>query len=85
MKLRTVFLICVLLVVGIVGVAFYRFFRVVHQTARVEVGPFTIQADAATGKTFNVNYGLVDSTNVAYSIWFQGRPIQAPGQLESNT
>lgn len=85
MKLLTIFLIFLALAVGIAGVAFYRFFRVVRQTAKVEVGPFTIQADAATGKTFNVNYGLVDSTNVAYSIWFQGRPIQAPEQLESNT
>lgn len=85
MKLVAIISIVLLLVAGLAGIALYRFFRVVRQTERVEVGPFTIQADAATGKTFNINFGLVDSTTVAYSIWFDEQPIRAPEQLESNS
>lgn len=77
----------VLMVLGLtaVGFVYYRLNRVVRVSKQIPIGPFVIQADAATGKTFNINYGIVDSTSVAYSIWHDGQLIQPPGQLQSNT
>lgn len=74
-----------IVVISLLGYAYYWLNHVVRQTKKVEVGPFTIQADAATAKTFNINYGFVDGTSVAYSIWYGGKPIQPPERLESNT
>ncbi len=83
--LAVVAVVFLIVVVSLVGYTYYWLNHVVRQTKKVEVGPFTIQADAATGKNFNINYGFVDATSVAYSIWYQGKPVQPPGQLESNT
>lgn len=79
--------IAVLMVLGlsVMGFVYYRLNRVVRVSKQIPIGPFVIQADAATGKTFNINYGIVDSTSVAYSIWHNGQAIQPPGQLQSNT
>lgn len=85
MKPFVVLLVGLLVLVGAVMLLLYNYFRVVKQTENVKVGPFTIRADAETRKTWNINYGLVDSTSVAYSIWFDGKPIQPPDALQSNT
>lgn len=79
--------ITVLMVLGLsaIGFVYYRLNRVVRVSKQIPIGPFVIQADAATGKTFNINYGIVDSTSVAYSIWHDGKVIQPPGRLQSNT
>ncbi len=73
------------LALSALGLVYYRLNRVVRVSKQIPIGPFVIQADAATGKTFNINYGIVDSTSVAYSIWYDGKVIQPPGQLQSNT
>lgn len=48
-------------------------------------GPFTIKAIATTGKAYNLNYGIVKQTDIAYSIFYEGQPIRFPGKLENNT
>jgi hypothetical protein len=63
----------------------YRLNRVVTSSKQTQYGPFTIRADASTGKTFNVNYGIVDQTTVRYSIWFNDKPIRFPDNLQTNT
>ncbi|MFN7873855.1 MAG: hypothetical protein ACK5PB_00960 [Pirellula sp.] len=85
MKPIVVVVVGLLVVVGIVTLLTYNYFRVIKQTERFNVGPFTIRADAVTGKTWNINYGLVDSTSIAYSIWFDDKPIAPPDTLETNT
>lgn len=85
MKPIVVVVVALLVFVGVVMLLIYNYFRVTKQTQNVIVGPFTIRADAATGKTWNINYGLVDSTSIAYSIWFDGKPIAPPDALEANT
>ena len=48
-------------------------------------GPFTIKAIATTSKAYNLNYGIVKQTNIAYSIFYEGQPVRFPGKLETNT
>ena len=48
-------------------------------------GPFIIRAEAISGKTYNINYGMVSQTNVSYSIWFEGKPVEFPSALQTNT
>ncbi len=48
-------------------------------------GPFTIKAVATTRDAYNMNYGRIKQTDVAYSIFYEGKPIRFPGKLEINT
>ena len=48
-------------------------------------GPFVIRADAITGKSYNINYGMSKQTNISYSIWFEGKPVVFPSALQTNT
>ena len=48
-------------------------------------GPFVIRANAITGKVYNINYGMTTQTNVSYSIWFEGKPVEFPSALQTNT
>ena len=48
-------------------------------------GPFTIKAVATTRTAYNMNYGKVKQTDVAYSIFYEGKAVQFPGRLETNT
>ena len=48
-------------------------------------GPFIIRAEAISGKTYNINYGMVSQTNVSYSIWYEGKPVEFPSALQTNT
>lgn len=48
-------------------------------------GPFIIKAVATTRAAYNMNYGKVKQTDVAYSIFYEGKPIRFPGKLENNT
>ena len=59
--------------------------RVFQVTKEIQYGPFVIRAVSSTGKTFNMNYGMVNSTVVRYSIWHEGKPIEFPGALQTNT
>jgi hypothetical protein len=48
-------------------------------------GPFTIKAVVNSGYGFNLNHGYVKQTDVAYSIFYEGKAIQFPKKLETNT
>jgi hypothetical protein len=50
-----------------------------------EYGPFVVRAEARTGRTFNMNYGMVRQTSVYYSILYEGQPLAFPAALQSNT
>lgn len=58
-------------------------------TSRVEkentYGPFIIRASASTSKQFNMNYGMVNQTSVAYTILHNGKAVPFPAALQSNT
>lgn len=51
----------------------------------IQYGPFTIKVSASTSKSFNMNYGMVDHTNVAYAVFHGGKPVSFPGALQNNT
>lgn len=51
----------------------------------IQYGPFTVRVTATTGKSFNMNYGMVKQTSVAYSVLYQGKPVVFPGALQNNT
>ncbi|MEZ4827751.1 MAG: hypothetical protein R3C61_15925 [Bacteroidia bacterium] len=44
----------------------------------IPYGPFTIKITAKTGKTFNMNYGMVRYTNVAYGVYYDNQPVVFP-------
>jgi hypothetical protein len=48
-------------------------------------GPFVIRVNAITGKTYNINYGMSKVTHIGYSIWFEGKPVEFPAALQTNT
>lgn len=79
----------ILIILAILVAAILAFFWWVNRTTRVvketNYGPFTIRATAITGKTWNINYGLVDRTAVGYSIWHGGKPVVFPAELQTNT
>jgi hypothetical protein len=83
--LLAIFFATVFVIVAVFAFFIYRLNRVVTSVKQTQYGPFTIRADASTGKTLNVNYGIVDQTTVRYSIWFAGKPIQFPDNLQTNT
>ena len=56
--------------------------RVEKETA---YGSFTIRATATTSKQFNLNYGMVDQTSVAYTVLHDGKPVPFPDALQNNT
>jgi hypothetical protein len=47
-------------------------------------GPFTIRKVIRTGKSFNMNYGMVEGSATAYEVLYNGKAISA-GDLEANT
>src|SRR6187402_329338 len=48
-------------------------------------GPFVIRVNAISGKTYNINSGMSTQTNVSYSIWYEGKPVEFPSALQTNT
>ncbi len=48
-------------------------------------GPFTIKAVVNSGYGFNLNHGYIKQTDVVYSIFYEGKAIQFPKKLETNT
>ncbi len=56
-----------------------------NHSADIQYGPFTVRVSAQTGKTFNMNAGMVNYTNVACSILYKGEPVVFPGALQNNT
>ena len=50
-----------------------------------QYGPFTIRAQSHQGKTFNMNTGMVKYTRVRYFIRYEGKTIEFPGTLQTNT
>jgi len=62
-------------------------FRKAHRDIEKEItyGPFTIIAKATSSRQYNMNYGMVNRTDVAYSLMFNGKPVQFPGSLQNNT
>jgi hypothetical protein len=49
------------------------------------LGPFTIETITRTGKTWNMNYGRVDYTDVSYNVKYKDQPLQFEQGLETNT
>lgn len=78
-----------LLIAAVLALAAYLLIRSYNGVRIVEkdtaYGPFTIRATATTAKQFNVNYGMVDQTYVAYSIWYNDKPVNLPDALQTNT
>jgi len=77
-----------LITIGIL--LFYILRRVTHGSSgsmqkEINYGPFVIRAEASTGKSFNLNYGMTEHTNVRYSIWYEGKPVPFPSSLQNNT
>lgn len=51
----------------------------------ITYGPFIIRAEASTSKTYNINYGMTNQTSIRYSIWHEGKAIEFPSSLQTNT
>ncbi len=82
--MKILLILLALFLVGIAAVAYW-LNRVITVTRETPYGPFVVRSEAQTGKTFNINYGMVDQTVVRYSIWFEGKSVAFPGSLQTNT
>ncbi len=51
----------------------------------ISYGPFIIRAKVSSGRQIDINYGMVNRTHVAYSILYQGKPIEFSSGLQNNT
>ncbi|MEK7253178.1 MAG: hypothetical protein AAB316_00405 [Bacteroidota bacterium] len=80
-----IILLILCLIAAAIAICIYWLNRVSTVSKETQYGPFVIRANAATGKTFNINYGMVNSTRVSYSIWYDGKPVEFPGSLQTNT
>lgn len=56
-----------------------------NRSIDIPYGPFTVRVSVKTTKNYNINYGMVDQTNVAYSVLYKGKPVAFPGSLQNNT
>lgn len=56
-----------------------------HIEKDIAYGPFTVRVTATKSKQFNLNSGIVNQTNVAYTIFYSGKPIVFPSALQNNT
>jgi len=77
-----------LLVIALILVAVYFYFKptVANNFSKdIQYGPFTVRVSAKTGKTFNMNYGMVNYTDMAYTILHKDKSIVFPGTLQNNT
>jgi hypothetical protein len=50
-----------------------------------QMGPFTIETITEKGKTYNLNYGRVNYTNISYAVQYKGEPLRMSDKLETNT
>jgi len=48
-------------------------------------GDFTIKADISTHRSVNMNFGMGTQTTISYSVWYKGKVIQYPDDLQGNT
>jgi hypothetical protein len=54
-------------------------------TTSTVIGPFTIETITRTGKTWNMNSGRGNYTNISYAVQYKGKPLQFSDKLETNT
>lgn len=79
------------LVVVVIGVALFYVLRkalggdTTSIQKEMSYGPFVIRAEAISGKSYNINYGMVKETSIRYSIWFNGKEVSFPSALQTNT
>ena len=78
---------CIVAVVALITVFFVSSCSggVNHIEKDIAYGPFTIRATATKSKQFNINYGMVNQTDVAYTILHNGKPVVFPDALQRNT
>lgn len=86
--MKTIIWVSVLILTGLI---FFYLLRKVMGTDTTSIqkemayGPFLIRVEAITGKTYNANYGMSNQTSISYSIWFEGKPVEFPSALQTNT
>ncbi len=86
--MKTIKWVSVLILTGLI---FFYLLRKVMGTDTTSIqkemayGPFLIRVEAITGKTYNANYGMSNQTSISYSIWFEGKPVEFPSALQTNT
>lgn len=56
-----------------------------HFSKDIPYGQFTVRIQAIKQKNLNLQHGIVNVTNVAYTIWYAGKPIVFPEALQNNT
>ncbi|MBK9270336.1 MAG: hypothetical protein IPM48_01970 [Saprospiraceae bacterium] len=52
---------------------------------RISYGPFTIVSKAISSRYFNINNGMSNRTDVSYSLLCNGKQLEFPGALQTNT
>ncbi|MEP6795608.1 MAG: hypothetical protein ABJB16_14865 [Saprospiraceae bacterium] len=86
--MKVIVLVIALLAIGVILFYILRKVKGADTTStqkEIAYGPFVIRADASTSKTYNINYGVSKQTSIIYSIWHEGKPVEFPSSLQTNT
>lgn len=79
--------VIIITILAIASIIIFNSFRTkVSSTVKnVAHGPFTIQMEKFSTKSYNMNYGMVTNVSIKYSILYKGNPVQFSKNLQNNT
>jgi hypothetical protein len=78
-------IVIIIAIIAVVGLYFYFRTTTSAEVREHTYGPFTIRMEKFTSSNFNLNYGMVKNTHIAYSVWFDGKIVPYPSDLQNNT
>lgn len=79
--------VIIITILAIASIIVFNSFRTkVSSTIKnVAHGPFTIQMEKFSTRSYNMNYGMVTNVSIKYSILYKGNPVQFSKNLQNNT
>ena len=79
--------IIIITILAIVSIIVFNSFRTKSSSTITKIahGPFTIQMEKFSTRSYNMNYGMVTNVSIKYSVWYKGNPVRFSKSLQNNT
>ncbi len=79
--------IIIITILAIASIIVFNSFRtrVSSSVKNVVHGPFTVQMEKFSTRSYNMNYGMVTNVSIKYSVLYKGNPVQFSKNLQNNT
>ncbi|RFS17175.1 hypothetical protein [Emticicia sp. C21] len=79
--------VIIITILAIASIIIFNSFRTrVSSTIKnVAHGPFTIQMEKFSTRSYNMNYGMVTNVSIKYSVLYKGNQVQFSKNLQNNT